>query len=303
MTDAVREAALAAMAEHGINPEDEKLWDEGSTSEADGTEEDELEDDSDQPEDTEAGEEVDGTSEDDDEDVTADEAEDVPTEYFGVDLSDLPPEKRQAVIDALRDRDAEIQRVQREAASKGGDDEEDEGDFEMPSDDELLAHFGYDPDDPLYEVKKETALPLIKAQLQMQAALGEILQEREVDRFEQYWSSSIEQLESDHNIKVDRDELLDFAIENQIPDPVDAFSRYVLRGRKAVSEEAEKARAEAQRKVRERKKAATTARPGGRNGDTKPAKPPVGLTPEQAARAAAKELGMDWGKALIGNPD
>lgn len=300
MTDAVREAALAAMKEQGYDPDAEKLWDEGSTSEATGTEEDELEDDSDQLEEAEAGEEVDGTFEDDEEDVTEAEAsEDVPTEYFGVDLSDLPPEKRSQVIDALRDRDAEIQRVQREAASRSEADEEDEGEYEMPSDDELLAHFGYDPEDPLYEVKKETALPLIKAQLQMQSALGEILQEREVDRFEQYWTSSIEQLESDHGVEVDRDELLDFAIENKIPDPVDAYSRFVLRGRKTVSAEAEKARQEAQRKVRERKKAATTARPSGRNKDTQSASPPRNLSPEEAARKAAKELGMDWGKALI----
>lgn len=305
MADPVRDAALAAMNEHGFDPEAEKLWDEGDTSEvSEADTEDEPEDDSEQPDDSEAAEEVDGTPDDEeDEDFTEsdEDSEEVPTEYFGVDLSDLPPEKRQTVIDAFKERDAEIQRAKREAASKDDDDEEDEGEYEMPSDEELMQFLGYDPEDPLYEVKAETALPIAKRMLQQEMALAEILQEREVDRFEQYWTSSIDQLEADHNIEVDRDELLDFAIENKIPDPVDAYSRFVLRGRKTVSNEAEKARAEAAKRVRERKKAATTTRP--RNADTKPKKPPVGLSPEEAARRAAKELGMDWGKALIGTPD
>ena len=298
MTDAVREAALAAMQEHGFDPNSEKLFTEPNAyPEADEVQDDD-EDFDDEDADSEAEEEVDGTADVDDEgDVTDDESEDVPTEYFGVDLSDLPPDKRASVIAALKERDAEIQRVQRTAAQRQEADE-DEGEWEMPSDEELMQHLGYDPDDPLYEVKAETALPIAKQMLQMQAALGEILQEREVDRFEGYWTSSIDQLESDHGVEVDRDALLDYAIEHQIPDPVDAFSRYVLAGRKAVSNEAAKARAEAQRKVRERKKAASTSRPRGTNGDTKPKKPPVGLSPEEAARLAAKELGMDWGTAL-----
>lgn len=298
MTDAVREAALAAMQEHGFDPNSEKLFEEPPAyPEARGVQ-DEEDDYEDEEADSEAEEEVDGTAEDEeDDDFTDDESEEVPTEYFGVDLSDLPPDKRASVTAALKERDAEIQRVQRTAAQRVEEDE-DEGQWELPSDEELMQHLGYDPDDPLYEVKAETALPIAKQMLQMQAALGEILQEREVDRFEGYWTNTVDQLEADHNVEVDRDALLDYAIEHQIPDPVDAFSRYVLAGRKAVSSEAAKARQEAQRKVRERKKAASTSRPRGTNGDTKPKKPPVGLTPEEAARRAAKELGMDWGTAL-----
>ncbi len=298
--DPIREAALAAMKEHGFDPNAEKLFDEGESPEAEEVQDDDLDEDDEELEDSEAPEEVDGDLEDDeDEDETALEAEDVPTEYFGEDLSDLTPEQRQRVIAALESRDAEIQRAKREAAQARQGRGEEEEEVELPeefSDEDLMKALGYDPEDPLYEVMSTTALPIAKQLLETRQAVATLLEEREVERFEGFWNSTIDQLERDHEIEVDREELLEFAIENKVPDPVDAYSRFVLRGKKAVSEEAKKARLEAQEKVRARKKAAATQRPQG--GRTKPKAPARNLTPEEAAKMAAKELGMDWNLAL-----
>jgi hypothetical protein len=230
--------------------------------------------------------------------------DEVPTEYFGVDLSGLPAEARQTIIDAYKAQDRYIQSLQQD---KGKDPSTaqapppvaaPEPEAAEPSDDDIMAALGVSPDDEMYEVKKELMLPMAKQTLQMQAAMEEMVEAQQVQKFEAHWNSTLDQLEQDHGkLPVSREELLSIAVANNIFDPADAYARVYLSGRANMNAEVEKFKAQAKAAAEEKKQRPPSTVPP-RSEEVVPATKPELLDPKAAMRQAAKDLGMDLGKTL-----
>lgn len=297
LSPSIREAALAAMEAAGVPTAGE--WDtedEQSTDQA-------LEDQTPQDDPASSDEAVTGDQEPENTDTPpASEDDEVPTEYFGLDLSDLPSEKRQEIIDRFKEQDSYIQSIQRAKAEedrKNQQPPEAEVEPEMPSDDEIMEMLGYDPEDPMYDVKKEVALPMAKMVLNQTAIVQQMAEERQIAEFEAHWDSTLDALEATHGkLPISRDELIDIAIENNIFDPADAYARVYLQGRAAVSKDVEAFKAEAAKIAADKAKPKppSTTRP--RSATTEPTAPSENLTPREAAIKAAKDMGLDWKDTL-----
>jgi hypothetical protein len=228
--------------------------------------------------------------------------DEVPTEYFGVDLSGLPAEARQTIIDAYKAQDRYIQSLQQNKGTEPAQAPQPvaapEPEAAEPSDDDIMAALGVSPDDEMYEVKKELMLPMAKQTLQMQAAMEEMVEAQQVQKFEAHWNSTLDQLEQDHGkLPVSREELLSIAVANNIFDPADAYARVYLSGRANMNAEVEKFKAQAKAAAEEKKQRPPSTVPP-RSEEVVPATKPELLDPKAAMRQAAKDLGMDLGKTL-----
>jgi hypothetical protein len=283
--DSVRAAAIKAMHDAGLTAEN---WpsDEDTGTPPEVTPEDETPTPEPAPG-TEAGQGDD----------------DVPTEYFGIDLSDLPSEKRLEVINRFKEQDRYVQSVQQKAAEleKRAQNPPQEAPVEEETpltDDDIMAAFGVSPDDPMYEVKKEMILPTAKEVFTLKSEMQSFMEDQRVAQFEQYWNTTLDQLEQDHGkLPITREELLQLAVDNNIYDPMDAYARVHLSGRKTLQNEVERFKADALKAANERKaKPPATQHP--RSSETVSVEKPELLDPKAAAKAAAEKLGFDWGKTL-----
>lgn len=234
-----------------------------------------------------------------------------PTTYFGVDLSDLPVEQRAALISELQERDTRIRSLMQRNAelAKGQEAPAAQQDEPAPtaqapeppvemSDEDVLAAFGLSKDDPMYEVKADLLLPVAKRQLQSDALVQQLVAEREAEQALAYWDESLTKLESEYGElppEVSHDDIIEFALENQIADPVSAFHAMTAGARKMLSDGAAKARREALEALK--KQQAGGVRPTKTNAKPKVDIPgDVSLTEaiRQAATAAAEETGIAW---------
>jgi hypothetical protein len=228
--------------------------------------------------------------------------DEVPTEYFGVDLSGLPAEARQTIIDAYKAQDRYIQSLQQNKGTEPAQAPQPvaapEPEAAEPSDDDIMAALGVSPDDEMYEVKKELMLPMAKQTLQMQAAMEEMVEAQQVQKFEAHWNATLDQLEQDHGkLPVSREELLSIAVANNIFDPADAYARVYLSGRSSMNAEVEKFKAQALAAAEEKKQRPPSTVPP-RSEEVIPAVKPDLLDPKASMREAAKKLGIDLGKTL-----
>jgi hypothetical protein len=303
----IREAAKAAMESQGFDP-DVSEWEPHDELQQPGADQGLGAEETEEPSEAENVEdegvlspngEADEASEDDGDTEEDDGSlEEVRTEYFGVDLSDIEPAKRAELLDKWREQDKFVQSVMRRNAELENQDPpaatDDEPEAPL-SDEEFLASLGITEDDEMYEVKKEILGPVAKIVIQQQQQMQEMVLQQQAAAFLDNWDTTLNQLEEQYGeLPMSHDDLLDAALENGIMDPVDAYNRVSMTGRKVVSDEVAKAKAAAARKA---KKAASQPRP--RNTSTEDtSKVGAKLDPKAAAKAAAETLGFDWGSAL-----
>lgn len=188
-------------------------------------------------------------------------ATEVPDSYFGVDLSDIPVEKRSDIVRELQERDERIRsEMQRNAelakqveAQQPGTQQDPPQEPATPpaemSDEDILAAYGLSKDDPMYEVKAEILLPVAKRQLQYDAVVERITAEREAEQALAYWDEQLDGLEKEFGKVPDevggRDTVIEYALENNIMDPTAAFHAVTAGARKALQDAVTKARQEA----------------------------------------------------------
>lgn len=213
----------AVTAAYGEDPFD--LSDEDSEA-PEGTEDDGQEETPDAPE----GAQPDVEDETDDtEPEASDGTEDVPDRYFEVDLSGLPAEERAAVIAALKGRDDEIGKLLRGRAEGDGNDGEGqqpdpEPEPEPVSDEDILNALGIDPE--FDETAAKVALPLVRGMQALQAEVAAMREQRELADLDAYWTSELDKLEkANGELPVDRVAVLEFAAENGLQTPADAYWR------------------------------------------------------------------------------
>lgn len=184
---------------------------------------------------------------------TADEAE-APTEYFGVDLSDLSAEQRAEVIAGYQERDKFIQQLLRDKSDSGNDAGDDTSEASAPddesdavmSDEDILTALGIDKDDPYSEQTAKVALPLAKLVIDLNNKVDSISSRAELDSTERYWTTSLAALESQYGklpSGITHEAVMREAAKQSIAEPMDAYWRIAGPGRQAVMEEVTKRRA------------------------------------------------------------
>lgn len=236
--------------------------------------------------------------------------DDTPLSYMGIDLSDLPPEKRQSVIDAVKEQDKFLNRVlqrnaelEKQAAEQPTQPQVEAPapePVEPPTDEQLMALLGYSPEDPMYDVKSEVALPLVKKLVEVSQTVDTLQEEREVEKATQYWNETLDGLETEYgDLPCSRDELLDFAIEHAIYDPVSAYHQVMGPARKVAGDAATKARQEVLEALKKQQEGGVRPRTTGSQSKEPEIKAEkMRDAVKEAAALAAEEAETTWDSAL-----
>ncbi len=217
------------------------------------------------------------------------------TEYFGYVLPpDLTPEQRSELLAELKKRDDHIGKLLRgkdpEAPAPVAEAEEPPAEL---TDEEILQALGLDPNHPFMEETAKAVLPMARKQIQQDQMLSQLLEMQELAEIDRTWRSSLSGLEKEFGSlpqNVDHDAVMEYAAENGLTSPIDAYWRIAGPGRQAV----EALAAERVKKLNEAKAASSGTRPGSARADEEApleSKTTKGATREAATRLL-RELGL-----------
>lgn len=220
------------------------------------------------------------------------EQSDVPLSYFGMDLSEYTPEQRTEIIGRLSEQNQLISKLQRERVVEETTVEEPEAPVAL-SDEDIIAGLGLDEDDPFYEHDTKVALPLARKLLELQAQVEGVVSDRDIQETDRYWTGTLDALEkANGELPIDRLAVLEFAAENGLADPQDAYWRIAGPARAQLDKELTRRRAEVRDEAK--RKVATPVRSAGAgSADDAPVEgEDVGTATRNAATDIAKRLGL-----------
>ena len=321
MSDQAKSAIREAMKSTGLDDPSSELWKTDSPFSTEDDPNDALEVSEEDPSEAEpVVEEPEEVQEESvpaaeehlsDEEVVASEGE-YPDDYFGIKKGDTPDDVWVKMIDHMREADKTIQSEKRTNAElrKQGEKEPpveepteetvEEGDFDPVqavadiSDDDLMKYYEYDPEDPAYDLQKDMLLPVLRRQAVMELQQEVEQQTNSVAAFQANWDATLDALEETHGkLPMDREAILDQALEWENLDPASVYSRIALEGQAKT----QKFLDEAVKEVSKKPKPPTQTRPRGGSGE-KAKDPNKKMSPRESAAAAAEELGMSWADAL-----
>lgn len=226
-------------------------------------------------------------------------ADEVPEEFWGVDLREFPPEKRAEIIAHFEQQESTIHKLQAQLATQV-EDETPAPPAEEPeevTDEDLMRVIGLDPEytspeDP----STAAALRLARNQLALEDQVERLSQARQAEEAGAAWNSQLDELEAQYGpIPLERNQVLKYAIDNGIASPFEAYFRITAPVQREVKGAVDEARRKALKQeasggVRPR---ATDAAPKGITKDM-PLKEAVAL----AAKESAKELKTSWRDVL-----
>lgn len=227
--------------------------------------------------------------------------EEPPTSYWGVDLSDIPAERRAEVIAHFEQQDSTIRKLQdrlsapEEPAPPTADDDVA---VEDVTDEDLLRAAGYDPEDFEVQSNAKFLVPQLRTQLALEdqvATLSRQVQGREV---ETTWNKQLDDLEATYGkLPGDRVAVLQEAVRQGYSTPFETYFRLQA----PVRREVESAAAAARREGLKREQGASP-RPRGGDVDPAPISKDMSLRDAVAAsmKAASKKTGLSWKKAVRG---
>lgn len=244
---------------------------------------------------------VDATNTDGEASGASDGTEEVPTVYWGQDLSDIPVERRKEIIAKFEQQDSTIQKLQEKLSTP----EEpvapaaaEDVDVEDVSDEDLLRAAGYDPEDFEVQGNAKFLVPQLRNQLALEdtvAALQRQVQGREA---ETAWNTQLDELETQYGkLPGDRVAVLQEAVKQGYATPFEAYFRLSAGPRREVENAATAARREA---AKRQEGASPRPRSGGVEPD--PVKEGMSLRDSVAAamKGASQKTGLSWKKAVRG---
>jgi hypothetical protein len=222
------------------------------------------------------------------------EGTDVPDDYFGYKFPpDLTPEQRSEIFAELKKRDDTIGKLLRGKEKGEETPPPPPPEPEPVSDEEILQALGLDPNDPFQETAAKAVIPLVRKQLEQENVLSQLIEMQELNEIDRSWRTSLSGLEREFGAlpaEVTHDDVMEYAAEHNIGDPLSAYWQIVGPGRVAV----ESATTERMAKLRAAKAASATTRPGGSSVSEE--SPVEGKTTRAATREAAsrilRELGL-----------
>jgi hypothetical protein len=296
----MQEAVAAALAD---GASDDTEDDEGTVE---GTEATETEDETGAENEQDSTEEATGEESEGEAEASADVTEDdVPTVYFGEDLSAFDAKTRAAIIEIVKPRDQHIQTLLREKATEAK--AEDAGDEAAPkdeapaatTDEELLAELGLsdvsDPDDPT----TKALLTVTRFALGLKDEVTELRTKGELSDTKTYWETSLASLEKQYGVlPASHEEVMREAAKAGVAEPMAAYWLIMGPGRQQLMAEVTKRRDEAAKQLK---------------GKQKPTKPRTSQNTEDvpieadnvgdALKIALGQMGKERGWSLYGDDD
>jgi len=234
------------------------------------------------------------STEDESEPVVDGEADEVPTDYWGVPLDGIAPEKVREIIAHFEQQDSTIRKLQAELAKEPEAPEPASAPAtpEDISDEDLLTAAGYDPED--YEVQQmaKFLLPSLRRELALEDQLSALIEKDQRSTVEHQWNSQLDELESRFGkLPFERRQVLAKAAQEGIASPFELYAQLYL----PVKAEVEKTVAEARRETLKRE-AAGSLKPTTSGAGTPPITSDMSLRDavKAAAEAAEKETGVSW---------
>lgn len=230
--------------------------------------------------------------------------DDLPDSYFGFDLSGFDAEQRASIIGELKKRDDHIGKLLRERepedpAAKPVETEQPPAPEEL-TDEAILQAMNLDPENPLDEVAAKVALPLVRRQLEQDRQLSQLMETIELQELDRTWRTALSSMEKEFGAlppEVTHDAVMEYAAENGIQNPMDAYWRIAGPGRAALSDAMAAASKAREQALAAKKKAAATTPPGS-------SQAPETVTLEEktvkaatatAVRQAMSKLGLNFG--------
>lgn len=224
--------------------------------------------------------------------------DDLPDEYWGVNLEGIPAEQKQAILAHLQQQDSFIQKLQERMAKPDEPVEPTSSTEELaePTDEELAIALGYDPEDE-YNQPSASELKLARTVLALEDQVAAISTQTAAEKAAKDWNRSLDDLESTYGkLPFDRQRVLKYAIDEGIASPFEVYFRITAPGRKQVEDAVR-----AIRQTEAKKAVGGQVKPRSSAGTTETA-PKTGTLREvvaQAMKEAEKETGASW-KGIFG---
>lgn len=219
---------------------------------------------------------------------------DVPTEYWGVPLDGIEPERRAEIIAHFEQQESVIHQLQNKLAAEP-EDAPVVAPFtpaEEVSDEDLLKAMGFDPEDWESQQLAPKVLPLARTVLSLEDQVAALVQTNQVEAAKSHWNGQLDELESTHGkLPGSREQVLRFAAAEQIASPYELYFKLST----PIKGEIEKAATEARRQAAKQANSGQL-KPRSSNAGADPV--PAGLSLRDAvaasAKAAEKETGKSW---------
>jgi hypothetical protein len=163
----------------------------------------------------------------------------------------------------------------------------------MPSDEELVQQLGLDPENPFDESAIKVQLPMLKRQMQLESMVSQLVEDRELQALDQYWTSELDALETANGkLPIDRTGVLEYAVANGLNSPSAAYWQIAGPARAQV----EKLTAEARKRVaaepKVKKPSSTRPTAGGGTEEVPNEDPTVKAAAATEAAKILKDLGI-----------
>jgi len=219
---------------------------------------------------------------------------DVPTEYFGFDLSDLEPNQRAEIIGELKKRDDHIGKLLRgKVAEEDSTPDPAPAPLQQATDEDILQALGLDPENPFDEQAAKVAVPLVRKQLEQEAMLSQLIEMQELNEIDRSWRGTLGDLEKEFGAlptELDHESVMEYAANNGINSPVAAYWQIMGPGRAALAAATKDGRAKA---LTDAKRASASTRPAPALADDDA--PLESKTTKGATREAAKRIMRELG--------
>lgn len=216
--------------------------------------------------------------------------DDVPTSYWGVDLSDIPADKRKAIIDSAEQQESYIKQLQAKLAEEPAPAPAPEPEPEV-TDEDILRAYGLDPED--WETQKLAPVIIAQARAQMQLE-AEVEQMRVIEtgrQAETAWNRELDSLEETYGkLPFSREDVLRHAVAEGIQTPYELYFKVSAPVRQEVQTAANAAR----RVAEKREAAGLKPRSQGGIEPNMPKDASLRDIVKEAAMRAEKETGLKW---------
>lgn len=225
--------------------------------------------------------------------------------YWGTDLTGIPDEKRAEIIAHFESQDSTIRKLQERLATPVAPEAPATEETAEPTDDELLAALGLDPEDFQTQAMKAPLVLMARNQLALEDQVTQLRSVESGRAVENQWTKTLDELEASYGkLPGTREQQLRYAGEENISSPADLYFKLSAPIKREVDDLAAKARKEAEKKVQ-----GAAVRPRSSSAEAPAVTPGMSMREAvaQAAKAAQKETGMSWKRAtkrfIMGAPE
>jgi hypothetical protein len=178
-------------------------------------------------------------------------------EWFGISLKGVPSE----VVERLEEQNKFIQKLLRDKSEEEpavAESESTEPEAELTEED-IMQALGLDLEDPYDQNSAKVAVPLVRKLAELEEQITALTTTSSAAQTQQYWDKTLDAMEKEYgSLGVPRERVYEFAIDNGLGDPQDAYWRIAGPTRIALFQELQKQTVE---QVKDGKRQATGTRP------------------------------------------